>query len=120
RGIVAVAFERWNRNWSTVGLVKNDRFSVGQVEEKLRKKLSSKGLRTTHSWWLGYLPDPDLPKTLTAPLFEYYKSILVNPERVVEDCFNSLKRVLNVVQDEEVLELLDEFVEERKRQLSKS
>jgi hypothetical protein len=119
RGVVVVAFERFEGRGTKVCLIKNELFSV-EVEKELAPKLSAKGLKTTQSWWLGYLPDSDLPETLTAPLFEYYKNILVNPERVVEDCFNSLKRVLDVVQDGEVLELLDEFVEERKRQLSKS
>jgi len=117
RGIVAIAFERFERRNTKIGLVKNKDFSV-EVEKELTPKLSAKGLKTTRSWWLGYLPD--LPETLKLPLFEYYKQILVNPERVVDDCFNSLKRVLDIVQDKEVVELLDEFVEERKRQLSKS
>ena len=32
RGVVAVAFERWN-NGSTVGLVKNGQFLLGEIEE---------------------------------------------------------------------------------------
>jgi len=42
---------------------------------------------------------------------------LLNPQKVVEEHFNSLKEVLNMVRDKEVFQLLEELVRERKKNL---
>ena len=43
--------------------------------------------------------------------------ILLNPQKVVEEHFNTLKEVLDIVRNKEVLQLLEELVRERKKNL---
>ncbi len=118
RGIVAIAIERWFRDNSTVGLVKNTGSKL-PLEDEVRKLLEQKySLRTTHSWWLGYLPDERKPPTTKLSLREYYLQILLNPERVVEEHFLALKEVLDIANDKEISQLLEEIVKARKEQIS--
>jgi len=42
---------------------------------------------------------------------------LLNPQKLVEEHFNALKEVLDIVRDKEVLQLLEELVRERKKNL---
>ncbi|RTZ59554.1 MAG: hypothetical protein DSZ31_03730 [Gammaproteobacteria bacterium] len=116
RGIVAIAIERWFKDTSTVGLVKNTGSKL-PLEDEVRNLLEQKyGLRTTHSWWLGYLPDERKLPTTKLPLREYYLQILLNSERVIEEHFLALKEVLDIANEKEISQLLEKIVKERKKQ----
>ncbi len=115
RGIISIAIERWFREGATVGLVKNKDFSL-KDESFVRNILSKEGLRTSSKWWLGYLPN--LSEILSLPLFDYYNCILDNPNRLINEYFEALNHILEIVKKEEVQNLLDRFVEKRKLQIS--
>lgn len=117
RGIIAIAMERWGNPQTTFGLVKNEN-SKFPFEEEIKNLLKKKYELRPTSWWLGYLPDEKKPPTTKLPLKDYYLEILLNPEKVVEEHFSALKKVLDIANDEEVSQLLEKLVEERKKQLS--
>jgi len=116
RGIISIALERWFLDSTTVGLVKNRDFSL-RGEELIRNILVKEGLLIKHNKsWLSYLMN--LPEIFSLPVLDYYKYILENPDRIVEDYFEALNRILKVVEKKEVQDLLDRLVEERKMQIS--
>ena len=63
------------------------------------------------------MPDERKPPTAKLPLRDFYLEILLNPQTVVEEHFNALKEVLDIVKDKEVLQLLEELVRGRKKNL---
>ena len=114
RGIIAIALERWHRNNTDAGLVKNRAFKV-KNEDIIIEKLSDKGLKSSHQWWLGRLSN--VPPSLSLPLDEYYELVITNPTKIVDDYLQAIKEILDIVKDEEIFKLLEEFVKERKQQI---
>jgi hypothetical protein len=115
KGIVAVAIERWFEDATRVGIVKSRNFTL-ESERVVRDELSKEGLYSSTARWLGYLPN--LSGVFSSPLLEYYNYILENPDRVINEHFEALNRVLEIVKKEKIQNLLDEFVEEMKSQVS--
>jgi DNA-binding transcriptional regulator GbsR (MarR family) len=117
RGIVAVAIERWNRDRGTIGLVKNHPFKVDS-ENYVREKVLYfyKGAFGSNQWWLIYLLNP--PESFSLSLKEYYKVIITDPEKVVNDYLQAIVQILKVLENEEILELLEKVVKERKQQIA--
>ena len=79
RGIYSIGIEKWDRDWITVGIVKNQLFNV-DLEEKIRAVLTSKGLKSVQ-WFPGYLPISDWFSSNK----EYYFKIFLDFEEVLKE-----------------------------------
>jgi len=111
RGIYALCIEKWDRNWPTVGIVKNNSFKT-DVEKEIEDLL--KEFRKTQ-WFLIYIPIQDWeygdPKT-------YFLEAILNPSSIVNFLFDYFEKLYKIVRKTEGLEeLLDRSVKERKAQL---
>ena len=106
---------RWFEDVTRVGIVKSRNFTL-ESERVVRDELSKEGLHSSTARWLGYLPN--LSGVFSLPPLKYYNYILENPDRVINEYFEALNRVLEIVEKEEIQKLLDEFVVERKLQVS--
>jgi hypothetical protein len=111
RGIYSIGIEKWNRDWITVGIVKNQIFNV-DIEEEIRALLTSKGLRSIQ-WFPGCLPISDWFSSNK----EYYLEIFFDFEEVVNKLLNYFIRIYKIITEDKDLEgLLDQAVEKRKSQ----
>jgi hypothetical protein len=118
RGIIALCVEKWNNDDPSIGIVKNKNSWKTSVDEKVEQILSQKGLRKK-SCFLGYIYLNENDRKYSKPK-DYYITAVLNPDEIVDFLFEKFKNLYNLVRENSELEkLLDQLVEERKRQLRK-
>jgi len=116
RGIYAITVEKWDRNWFTIGIVRNDPFKT-PIENEIIKILQSLNYRTT-SWFIGYIPLESYFDFKDDKEF-YLQKLLSDYDNLLEKTFNYLKKVYkDLVENKDLLNLFEESVKERKRQLN--
>jgi len=116
RGIYAVAIEKWDRSYFTIGIVKNNSFKTS-VESEIIKILQSLNYGKW-SLFIGKIPLESYFDFKNDKEF-YLQKLLSDYDNLLEKTFNYLKKVYkDLVENKDLLNLFEESVKERKRQLN--
>jgi len=110
-GIYAIGVEKWNKSL-VVGIVKNDmNFKTDKESEIIRILESLNNYNIPKNWnngWIGY--------EIIKEDKEFYEKLLSDYNNLLEETFSYIK---DLIGNEDLLNLFEEAVKERKEQLNK-
>ena len=111
RGIYSIAVEKWNRDYFTIGIARNNTFRTDK-ESEIINILQSLNYRTTQ-WFIGYIP---LDSYFYSSNKEFYLNRLLGDyDNLLEKTFIYLKKVYeDLIGNSELLNLFEESVKQRK------
>lgn len=119
RGIYAICVEKWDKEWPTIGIVRNAPFTT-ETEKQIKDVLLEQKFGYKFGYTKEYLFYIPIPDWRYGNLRDYYETVLINPSEIVDFFFKYFKQVYEIVRKTPGLEqLIDRSVEERKAQIQK-